>query len=185
MRRLEHRRDTPTPDVTNPSADLYEPVGIAFDKSNNLWASNFGSGTLTEFTVAQLKALATTNNPAASVVISGLDEPRGLAFDGSGNLWAENFRNSTLVEFTPSQLAAGGPQTPQVTITSTEPSRNLRASRSPNPGVFGSPTSRTTPWCFLRRASFPRAAIKRPLRMGPAASIGLVGLGSTAPATSG
>ncbi len=112
--------DTPTPDVTNLSADLNEPVGIAFDKSNNLWASNFGSGTLTEFTLAQLKALATTNNPAASVVISGLDEPRGLAFDASANLWAANFRNSTLVEFTPSQLAAGGPQTPHVTITSTD-----------------------------------------------------------------
>src|SRR5271155_1833297 len=48
--------------------------------------------------------------------MSGLDEPRGVTFDASGNLWAANFGN--MVEFTPSQLAAGGGQTPQVTITS-------------------------------------------------------------------
>jgi len=109
---------TPTPNVTNLSPDLDEPVGTAFDNSENLWVSNFGSGTLTEFTLAQLKVLATTDNPAANVIISGLYEPRGVGFDASGNLWAANFLTSTLVEFMPSQLGASDSQPPHSTIAS-------------------------------------------------------------------
>ncbi|MGO9601902.1 MAG: hypothetical protein ACLQAT_00605 [Candidatus Binataceae bacterium] len=109
---------TPTPGVTNLSPDLDEPVGTAFDNSENLWVANFGSGTLTEFTLAQLNALGTTDNPAANVIVSGLDEPRGVAFDASGDLWAANFLTSTLVEFTPSQLAASGSPPPHSIISS-------------------------------------------------------------------
>jgi ligand-binding sensor domain-containing protein len=117
---------TPDPAVANLSSDLPEPVGIAFDKSNNLWVSNFVSGTLAEFTFAQLKGLVTINNPEAHVIISGLDEPRGLGFDAAGSLWAANFGNDTLVKFNADQLIAGGDQTPDVTITSStlsEPAR--------------------------------------------------------------
>ena len=96
------------------SADLDEPWGMIFDSKNNLWVSNVGNGTLTEFTFKQLKALKKNNAPEAAVVISGLDRPEGLAFDGGGNLWVANEGGGGhLVEFTASQLTTSGSPVPK------------------------------------------------------------------------
>ena len=104
-------------DETNPSrvlvsADLDEPWGLIFDSRNNLWVSNIGNGTLTEFTLKQLKGLKKNDAPEAAVVISGLDRPEGLAFDGAGNLWVANEGNGQLLEFTASQLRTTGSPVP-------------------------------------------------------------------------
>lgn len=95
------------------SADLDGPWGLIFDSRNNLWVSNIFNGTLTEFTLKQLKALKKNDAPEAAVVISGLDSPEGLAFDGGGNLWVANEGNAQLLEFTASQLKTTGSPTPK------------------------------------------------------------------------
>lgn len=113
---------TTAPDLTNSGADLNEPATAVFDKKHDLWVSNYGNGTLVEYTLSQLKQLASNPTPTANVVISGLSGPTGLAFDHSGNLWVAEWFAAELVEFTPSQLATsgtvGGGLTPAVTITS-------------------------------------------------------------------
>jgi sugar lactone lactonase YvrE len=115
---------TPSADLTNSGTDLAGPYGSTFDKSRNLWVSNYvygtaGTGSLAEYTLSQLKNLATTPAPSANVVISGLTGPTGLAFDSSGNLWVAEYNGNDLLGFTPSQLAASGSPSPAVTITST------------------------------------------------------------------
>jgi len=103
------------------SADLDEPWGLIFDSKNNLWVSNVGNGTLTEFTFKQLKGLKKNDAPEATVVISGLDRPEGLAFDGGGNLWVANEGGSGhLVEFTASQLKSTGSPVPIALTDPTE-----------------------------------------------------------------
>jgi sugar lactone lactonase YvrE len=102
------------------SADLDEPWGLIFDSHKNLWVSNVDNGTVTEFTLGQLKQLKSNDAPAAAVVIGGLHRPEGLAFDRSHNLWVANEGNNTLAEFTPSQLASSGSPTPKVTISSAD-----------------------------------------------------------------
>lgn len=117
----------PSPKLTNRSADLNNPTAVVFDKNNNLWVSNYyysspGSGTVVEYTLGQLKNLASNSTPTAPVVISGLSQPVGLAFDNSGDLWVAQYYALDLVEFTPSQLATGGTVgvnlTPAITIKS-------------------------------------------------------------------
>ena len=96
------------------SADLDEPWGLIFDSKKNLWVSNIGNGTLTEFTFKQLKDLKNNDAPEAAVVISGLDRPEGLAFDVDGNLWVANEGGvGHLIELTPSQLTSSGSPVPK------------------------------------------------------------------------
>lgn len=67
------------------------PVGLAFDRSNNLYVSDGGSNTIFKFT------------PAAeqTVFSSGLSGPIGLAFDGAGNLFAAELDSGSIVRFSP------------------------------------------------------------------------------------
>jgi sugar lactone lactonase YvrE len=111
---------TPTPDRINTSANLNEPWGIVFDSSKNLWVSNIGNGTLTKFTLAQLKALNMNQAPAATVVISGLDRPEGIVFDKHHNLWVANEGNGELLEFTSRQLKSSGSPVPNITLNSSD-----------------------------------------------------------------
>ena len=108
----------PSPNRINLSADFSSPWGLVFDSSRNLWVSNVGNGTLTKFTLAQLKALKTNSSPAAQVVISGLDRPEGMAFDKKHNLWVANEGDSELLEFTPKELKSTGSPTPNVSLSS-------------------------------------------------------------------
>jgi secreted PhoX family phosphatase len=106
------------------SADLNNPWGMIFDFKKNLWVSNVGTGpgngTITGFTLAQLKALKNDGTPAAAIVISGLNRPEGMAFDRQNNLWVANEGNALLLEFTASQLQSSGSPTPSVTIDSAD-----------------------------------------------------------------
>lgn len=109
---------TPTANRINGSADFDEPWGIVFDSSKNLWASNIGNGTVTEFRLAQLKALNMKQAPTAAVVISGLDRPEGLAFDKHHNLWVANEGKGELLEFRSRQLKSSGSPAPNITLSS-------------------------------------------------------------------
>ncbi|MBA3350955.1 MAG: SMP-30/gluconolactonase/LRE family protein [Blastocatellia bacterium] len=67
------------------------PTGLAFDRSNNLYVSDGGTGTIFKFT------------PAAeqTVFASGLSGPSGLAFDSGGNLFAAEPGSGSIVRFSP------------------------------------------------------------------------------------
>ncbi len=77
---------SPVPNVTLSAAagSLFNPAGLAFDGSGNLWVSNFGvsnlgSSTVVEFAANQL----TTGSPTPAVIMSSssLVGPAGLAFE--------------------------------------------------------------------------------------------------------
>jgi len=114
---------SPTPAATllNDNGSLEDVVEIAFDGAGNLWAANYGSSQLSEFTPAQLNCGCGTSTPTPTVAItgSGVDNVSGLTFDAEGNLWTGNCSSTPVVaEYTQAQLAAGGSPTPNVTISS-------------------------------------------------------------------
>ncbi|MGI0078566.1 MAG: NHL repeat-containing protein [Nitrososphaerales archaeon] len=97
------------------ASTLYDPAGIAFDSSGNLWVADTTNGRVLEF-----KAPLSTGE-AASIVLgesnftspgysnscfgsltvnpSCLDNPWGLAFDSSGNLWVSDNTQYRILEF--------------------------------------------------------------------------------------
>ncbi len=96
-------------------------IGLAFDKSHNLWAVLNGNEVV-EYTAAQLKNLKNDSNPAPSVTItsttfSGLIQ--GCNFDRQGNLWVVDYINGSIDQLSRAQLAGGsGSLTPVVVISS-------------------------------------------------------------------
>ncbi len=78
---------------------------LAFDSSGNLWVSVVWSGTVVEFTAAQL-ATGGTKTPA--VEVTGLSAPAGIAFDRSGNLWVASNGDDRIVRVNAAHLAASG-----------------------------------------------------------------------------
>ncbi len=89
---------TPTATLTG----LNDPLGLAVDSSGNLYVSNSGAGTVSEFAPG-----ATT--PTAT--LTGLSGPEALAFDAGGNLYVANVGNNTVSVFAP------GATTPSATLT--------------------------------------------------------------------
>jgi hypothetical protein len=96
---------------------MYGPFVVVFDPSGDMWAANVNTGTLIEFTRAQLAM----PNPLPAVTISSttgaLDNPYGMAFDPWGNLWVVGTTTGLVYEFAKWQLARSGSPTPQVTIS--------------------------------------------------------------------
>lgn len=121
----------PTPVVLD-SAALDYPLGLAFDKSKNLWVTDDGD-LVVEFTESQLENLGTVSNPTpnATIGISSISEILGCTFDKHGNLWLIDSGSSGVDELTHAQLNAGSNAniTPNVTITSS-------ALEEPSFGVF-------------------------------------------------
>jgi hypothetical protein len=108
---------TPSPVQLNTSPPFV--LGLAFDKSQNLWAdSDFK---VMRFTRKQLKDLKNNPNPNPGVIItstSSLNDIRGCNFDRNGNLWVVDVGADSLNELTKAQLAAGsGDITPAIVIT--------------------------------------------------------------------
>jgi DNA-binding beta-propeller fold protein YncE len=86
----------------------YGPTGMAIDSSGDLWVANQLSGTVVEYSPAELAQAS----PAPTVTIH-VEGAGGVAFDPSGNLWASiNFATAPVTgaveEFTKAELAKSG-----------------------------------------------------------------------------
>src|ERR1035441_1588520 len=64
-------------------ASSLAPVGVAFDRTGNLYEADYGSGHIYEYTPGGTR----------SIFASGLNFPVGLAFDGAGNLFVSDVGN--------------------------------------------------------------------------------------------
>jgi len=100
-----------------------EAIGLAFDKSHNLWAT-VGHLEVVRFTVAQLKGLKTNPSPTPGVIItstSTFGNLGGCNFDHQGNLWVLDEDKGSIDELSKAQLDAGtGDVTPAIVITSSD-----------------------------------------------------------------
>jgi hypothetical protein len=111
------KNGTPTPAHLSSYGNA---TGLAFDKSNNLWAV-VDDSEVVEFTAAQLKNLKKDPNPTPPVVItsSSFTDIIGCNFDPQGNLWVVEAEDASIDELSQAQLAAGSAEvTPAVVITS-------------------------------------------------------------------
>jgi sugar lactone lactonase YvrE len=102
------------------NGDLNHAIGLCFDKSKNLWVTNFDNAVF-EFTAAQLSQLMTTANPPPVVTItssSSFTEIYGCAFDSNSNLWVVHGGGKGVHEISNAQLNAGsGDITPAINIS--------------------------------------------------------------------
>ena len=70
---------------------LSNPMGLAFDRSGNLFAANFATNTVEKF----------APNGTDLGVFASVSQPTGLAFDAAGNLYVASFANA-IHRFAPS-----------------------------------------------------------------------------------
>ncbi|MGH7727872.1 MAG: hypothetical protein ACREM2_03650 [Vulcanimicrobiaceae bacterium] len=115
----------PAPHIAlNSASGFGAPQGVQFDAGGDLWVLDGGNGStvppaLDEFTPAQLAAHAITPNPAPKVLTyPGIMFPQQGIIDKNGDFWVADNKANEVVEFSPAQLAAGGMQTPLLTLTS-------------------------------------------------------------------
>ena len=94
---------------TDASRTLNSPLGLAFDRSGDLWVAANLSNKLLEYAKSDLvngaEVPAVTISPDAW---GSLNSPGGLAFDPSGDLWVANYGDNSLAVFAPAQLALSG-----------------------------------------------------------------------------
>lgn len=103
-------RNNPSDSPSTPTANsLYLPEGVALDKSNNLYISDFLNNRVLEFNETANPANNTTantvfgqssfTNNGAGGGTTGLTEPRQVTVDQSGNLYIADWGNSRVLEY--------------------------------------------------------------------------------------
>jgi len=98
-------------------AGLSEPEFLAFDRSGDLWVSDYNNSVVAEYvppfkngSIASLEV----GSPSFSVTgcsgqgLAYVCSPNGIAFDASGNLWVADSQNDSIVEFR-APFSAGEP----------------------------------------------------------------------------
>jgi len=93
-----------------------EAAGAAATGATTVYVGNYytrTAGVLGFDGSASGNAAPVTNLTSTSFTTADLYD---MAFDGAGDLWTGNWATGTVTELTAAQVAAGGPQTPTVTI---------------------------------------------------------------------
>lgn len=88
---------------------LFRPVGVTFDSSGDLWASDSLNNRVLEYQPSfstGMNALLVIGQPSfttntAATTATGFSGPFPPAFDSSGNLWVPDASNSRVLEFVP------------------------------------------------------------------------------------
>ena len=113
----------PASSVPATQATLYGPIAMVFDRSGNLWVSDFVFNRVTEYAPPFLNGMNATlelGQPSGSLQFtsrlarapgSGLSAPVDLAFDSSGNLWVVDRGNNRVVEYVPPFVDGESPTT--------------------------------------------------------------------------
>jgi PKD repeat protein len=73
---------------------LAAPTGIAIDGGENVWITNYSSGSLTELS----NTGAVLSPQPSDYTGPGLNGPGGVAIDGSGDVWVANNGNKSVTE---------------------------------------------------------------------------------------
>lgn len=111
----------PTPQVVieTDGASLASPIGLAFDRSANLWVA--AGNRLEMYAPSNLDQSGPTT-PDRVLTAVGIDIAAGIVFDAAGNLWLGNastvVASNSILVFTPDQQAAGGTVVPRLTLRS-------------------------------------------------------------------
>ncbi len=79
------------------------PEGIAIDGSGDVWVSNYGSNTVSEFKPDG------TPLTSSGYTATALSEPTSLAIDIYGNAWVANYSSSTISEFSSTGVSLNSP----------------------------------------------------------------------------
>lgn len=75
-----------------------QPVGLAFDSSQNLWVIDAGTSKAVEITASAISAESCQNDPCYQYSLSSV--PLGIATDTLGNVWI-TLTNGEIVKYTP------------------------------------------------------------------------------------
>ena len=89
------------------TADINDPVRLAFDAAGFLYVANLGSGTVTVYDTNHGNAEVTA--AGGGPIISGLIKPMGVAVDGKGNLYVASNSGNDIAVYVPT--TAGNPAT--------------------------------------------------------------------------
>ena len=89
---------------------LYEPYGIAIDSVDNIWVSNSGDNTLSEFQSSGAASSGTNG-------FAGVNAPAGIAADTSRDVWTTVWASLpyAIVEATPSNVPGNPPTLTPIT----------------------------------------------------------------------
>lgn len=100
----------PAYQIGGSSTDLNEPQYLAFDKSNNLWVTNYNASTRVGG-IVEFEALATGNVLPLGLIngaSDGVTQPRGIAIDATGKIVVVANTNATAGTSFESQLLVYG-----------------------------------------------------------------------------
>ncbi|MGA2664576.1 MAG: NHL repeat-containing protein, partial [Nitrososphaerales archaeon] len=92
----------------NGPGGLSQPEFAAFDRSGDLWVSDYNNSLVAEYTPPfttgeaaslELGSASFSTTGCASTGLEDVCSPNGIAFDPQGNLWVADSENSSIVEF--------------------------------------------------------------------------------------
>jgi hypothetical protein len=113
-----------------------EPERLFVDASNNLWVTNLGNDSITEY--------ARGATSPSTTITDGVSTPTGLTVDSEGTVYCANVGNNTVTEYPKGQT------TPSLTISMTDTPEYLATDSSDNLyastglGVWEFPSGSTT-----------------------------------------
>ncbi len=106
----------------NRSTDIASGNAVAFDRSGNVWVTNFDGDSIIKFSLGQFRAAKGRRSaPSALVTISQdggrhLSGPEGLAFDSAGTMWVGSEHGQEVLAYSPGQYASSGNPTPAIIL---------------------------------------------------------------------